>query len=49
MLTRIDSYELTEWMSYLNIENKEREKDQKQREAESKTPDNKPATFGNRG
>ena len=36
MLTRIDSYELTEWMAYFNIEKKERDKDEKRREAEAK-------------
>jgi hypothetical protein len=36
MLTRIDSYELTEWMAYFTIEKKEREKEDKRREAESK-------------
>ena len=49
MLTRIDSYELTEWMAYFTIEDKERKKEDKQREAESKpAPDNAPPTFGNK-
>ena len=36
MLQRIDSYELTEWIAYLKLEEKDRERDQKRYEAEAK-------------
>jgi len=36
MLEQIDSYELTEWFAYLEIEAKEQERENKRREAEAK-------------
>ena len=44
MLTRIDSYELTEWAAYLQLENKEREKEQKRAESASTPSRNKSNT-----
>ena len=45
MLTRIDSYELTEWAAYLQLENKEREKEQKRAESGAKAEPSTPRTF----
>ena len=37
MLSRIDSYELSEWFVFFSMEEKERAKEDKKREAESKS------------
>jgi hypothetical protein len=36
MLQRIDSYELTEWVVYFKLEEKERDREMKVQEAEAK-------------
>jgi len=45
LLMEIDSYELTEWYVYLDIERKEQEKESKRREAEAKSAPTAPRTF----
>jgi hypothetical protein len=36
MLSRVDSYELSEWFVYFEMDRKEQERDQKRRDAEAK-------------
>ena len=46
MLSRLDSYELSEWFVYFEMDRKEQERDQKRRESESSSSNSNANTPG---
>ena len=46
MLSRLDSYELSEWFVYFEMDRKEQERDQKRRESESSSSNTNANTPG---
>ena len=46
MLSRLDSYELSEWFVYFEMDRKEQERDQKRRESEASSSNSNANTPG---